>query len=248
MMKSYHIDINCDLGEGLGNESDLLPYISSCNIACGGHAGDENLMRTVASEASKYGVKVGAHPAYPDRENFGRVSMTIPREELSESIQSQLKSMTAILKTLRVPLNHIKPHGALYNDIAADASLAEAFLESISAYKPDVLLYLPFRSRASEIAIKKGFRVFFEAFADRNYNEDLSLVSRKLQNAIIESPKAVLRHLINMIHKKAVVTITGKKVEIEADTFCVHGDTPSALQILMYLSKELPKHQIEIKK
>ncbi len=248
MNTSYFIDINCDMGEGLGNEAELLQFVSSCNIACGGHAGDENTIREVASLAKEHGVKVGAHPAYPDLQNFGRVSMQIPKMVLLKSIRDQLEKITDILNELGVPLNHIKPHGALYNDIVVNGSLAETFLEGVAPFKTKALLYLPYKSKGAKLAQDQGFKVFFEAFGDRNYNDDLSLVSRKNNHALIEDPKKVLKHLLLMIKSRSVTTISERTVQIEADTFCIHGDTSTALQILMYLSKELPKHQIFIKK
>lgn len=247
-MNNIYIDINCDLGEGVGNESGLMPLISSCNIACGGHSGNYESMSQVARLAKKYGVKVGAHPSYPDPENFGRVSMDIPKSALIESLRSQIEGLVSILKKEHIPLHHIKVHGALYNDIAKDSVLAETYLEAVSKYENETLLYVPFQSAIADLAYRRGFQVKFEAFADRNYNADLSLVSRKLPRAVITKPKEVLKHLLGMIEDGQIVTNEGVKIPIEAETFCVHGDTPAALQILNYLSAELPKANIQIKK
>ncbi|MGI9550041.1 MAG: 5-oxoprolinase subunit PxpA [Aurantibacter sp.] len=247
-MDSAYIDINCDLGEGLGNESELMPLISSCNIACGGHAGSKETALEVSKLASKYRVKVGAHPSYPDRENFGRVSMDIPKADLIESIQKQMDGFKSILKKENIPLNHIKAHGALYNDTAKDQVLAETFLEALDAYKKEVFLYIPYKSVIAQQADRHDFRIKFEAFADRNYNADLSLVSRKLPDAVIKDPQEVLTHLLHMVEKGLVKTSGGDKIPIRAETYCVHGDTPSALQILTYLSEKLPKANIHIKK
>ncbi len=242
------IDINCDMGEGVGNEALLLPLISSCNIACGAHAGDIQTMRKVVRLAKKYDVKVGAHPSYPDRENFGRVSMIISDEELIRTLQGQLQTLEKILKEEQLSLYHIKPHGALYNDLAKNRALSMAFLKAIVKYRDNVFLYLPPNSVVAEIAERQKYQIRYEAFADRNYNNDGSLVSRALPNALLTIPQEVLSHLISMVYKKEVVTPNGQRVPIKADTYCVHGDTVNALQILTYLAQELPNHQIQIKK
>lgn len=243
-----YIDINCDVGEGVGNEVALFPYISSCNIACGGHAGNPATMKSIILLSQSYRLKIGAHPSYPDRENFGRISMEISRDHLIESIRKQLAVIANILQIEGVKLHHIKPHGALYNDIAKDASLASIFLEAIHTYKEETVLYVPYNSEIEQLARTKGFIINREAFGDRNYNEDLSLVSRSKNNALIETPKAVLQHLLSIIKDQKVKTISGKCINIKADTVCIHGDTAAAVEILEYLSKELGKYNIGISK
>ncbi len=243
-----YIDLNCDVGEGIGNEAQLLPLISSCNIACGGHAGDEMTMREVIKLASQNNVKVGAHPSYPDKVNFGRISLDLPVDILFKSIQEQIKKLEEILNNGQMNLNHIKAHGALYNDLAKNKDLAIRFLNAVQQYKDKVFLYVPYGSEIAEEAIHRGFHIKYEAFADRNYNKDLSLVPRTHKHALIEEPEKVLEHLILMVEQQKVQTLNGEVSTIFADTFCVHGDTPNALQILMYLSKYLPNHQINIAK
>jgi UPF0271 protein len=242
------IDINCDVGEGIGNESALFPYISSCNIACGGHAGDLDTMSEVVRLAKKFRIKVGAHPSYPDRENFGRKSLKIEKGLLIESIRKQINCLETILKSADIELHHIKAHGALYNDIAGDLHLSKIFLESIQAYKDGTLIYVPYGSAIEEEALNQSYKISREAFGDRNYNEDLSLVSRLSSQALIEDPKEVLDHIVSMVKNNEVNTLGGEKKTIMADTFCIHGDTSTALQILMYLSDELPKQHIFLKK
>ena len=246
-MIKIEIDINCDVGEGIGNETLLLPLISSCNIACGGHAGDLSSMHHVVQLAIKNKVKIGAHPSYPDSANFGRLSIKIEKAVLQQSIKEQIDVLQAILKKEKTPLHHIKPHGALYNDIAKDENLAMVFLEAIQAYKDTSFLYVPYDSVIENLAKKNGFTVLLEAFADRNYNADLSLVSRKMPNAILEVPEEVLEHLVRMVKDSKVKTSEGL-VKILADTYCIHGDTPAALQILTYLSTTLAQYQIYTKK
>ncbi|HET8736984.1 MAG TPA: LamB/YcsF family protein, partial [Pricia sp.] len=180
-MKSFNfsIDINCDVGEGADNEAQLFPLISSCNIACGGHAGDVDSMERVVRLAKKYQVKVGAHPSYPDRANFGRSAMAISPESLIHSIREQVSTLTAILQKEGIGLHHIKAHGALYHEIAKNTAQAENFLQAASVFGKDILIYAPYASTIGKKAIEHGFSTAREAFADRNYKADLSLVSRK---------------------------------------------------------------------
>ncbi len=247
-MHRRKIDINCDVGEGMGNEAELFPYISSCNIACGGHAGDEGEIRRVLSLAKAHGLKLGAHPSYPDKDNFGRTSMTMSESELIDTIREQLSLICRVAEEENCTLYHVKPHGALYNDIAADKDLAGIFLKALEPFDPELVIYTPYGSALTEKAIAAGRRIVFEAFADRAYNSDMSLVSRQQPGALIESPEKALDHIVNMVLRRKVRSIEGELLSIEANTFCIHGDTPSALQILMYISKELPKHGIYLDK
>ncbi len=247
-MKGHAIDINSDVGEGVGNEALLLPLISSCNIACGAHAGDEHTMRRVVQLAKKHKVKIGAHPGFPDRANFGRKTMNIDQAALSKSIIAQINLLARIVQEENAVLRHIKAHGALYNSIAKNEQLALTFLKAILPYKESVYLYVPYGTLICTLAFDMGFQIKTEAFADRNYNLDLSLVSRALDNAIIHEPDMVLAHVLNMVKSGSVQTIENVQMPMKADTYCVHGDTASALEILMYLSQELPKHQVQINK
>ncbi|MEA1787461.1 5-oxoprolinase subunit PxpA [Arenibacter sp. GZD96] len=241
------IDINCDVGEGLNNEADLLPYVSSCSIACGGHAGTLETMKHAVQLAKQHHVKIGAHPSYPDPANFGRKSMAISEAELTKSIQEQIENLTVILRAERAELFHIKAHGALYNDLAVDHRLVQLYLNAIAVYKDSTYLYVPYKSLIETEALRNGFRIKREAFADRNYHANLRLVARNVPNALIDNPENVLAHVVRMVNEKEVQTIAGTNVKIEADTYCIHGDTPSALKILMYLSKELRKYKINFR-
>jgi len=248
MKKTWTIDINCDVGEGLQNEAQLFPYISSCNLACGGHAGDIDTMNQVIRLAIKHNIKIGAHPSYPDREHFGRKTVLLPREEFKESICAQVDLLNTMTRDHGTNMHHIKAHGALYNDLAKDKHLAKTYLESILHYKDKTFLYLPDGSVIAAVALKMGFKIIYEAFGDRNYRKDLSLVPRSEPNALITDPKLVLDHLLLMIKKSEVLVHEGALVPIVANTFCIHGDTVSAYEILMYLSEELPKHHIHLEK
>ncbi len=242
------IDINCDVGEGIGNEKELFSVISSCNIACGGHAGDRKSMSHVVHLAKEYGIKIGAHPSYPDRENFGRKSLDISHKALIDSIINQLTGFLKILKIERAQCHHIKAHGALYNDLARNSDLAKIFIKAINPFIDGLKLYVPYGSALAGEALNKNIAIVYEAFADRNYNDDLSLVSRALPEALILEPKKVLNHVVRMVKEGKVKTIQNNLVQIKAETFCIHGDTPTALQILTYLANELPKQHIVIAK
>ena len=229
------ISINCDVGEGLNNETALMPYLSYCNVACGGHFGDAFTMKETTGIALKHGVKIGAHPSYPDKENFGRVSMEMPKTELISTIQQQINTLKKVVDAASAKLHHIKPHGALYNDISKNEQLAETFLSSVEIYKNKCLLMLPYGSVVAKMAVEKGFGILLEAFADRNYNNDLSLVSRTQPNALITGKEEMLAHVASMINNNKVYTVQGEWKTIKADTFCVHSDTPNAEELVEYL-------------
>jgi len=231
MSSKFSIDINCDVGEGIGNESQLMPYISSCNIACNEHAGSIEIIDEVIALAKEQNVKVGAHPSFPDRENFGRKVMQITDEDLQTSIENQIILLIERAALQDVKLYHIKPHGALYNLIAKDIKTAKVIVEAVQNTIPDAFLYVPFNSVIEEVALQNNIKIKYEAFADRNYNDDLSLVARSNKNALLTNPKEVVSHIINMINGK-VKTIQGNLKNIKTDTFCVHGDTENAIEIL----------------
>ncbi len=245
-MNVKYIDINCDVGEGIGNDEIILPMISSCNIATGGHAGTAESMRKVIQLAKANTVKIGAHPSYPDKENFGRKSIALSAQELIETVKSQLIEFENILDQENAVLHHIKPHGALYNDIAKNKDLAKIFLKAIETYKEQLFLYVPFNSEIEQLAQQEGYNIKHEAFGDRNYNADGSLVSRKLEDAVISEPENVLKHIVSMANHEKIVLTNGQTLAVKADTFCIHGDTPSAYEILRYLAAQLPEFNIMI--
>jgi UPF0271 protein len=245
-MNPIIIDINADVGEGLNNESQLMPYLSSCNIACGGHAGNEEIMSKVVKLAKKHKVKIGAHPSFPDRQNFGRQIIQISSADLYTSLKQQIRSLMKVLRAEHVTLHHIKPHGALYNLAAVDEKTANVIIEVVKSIALPLSLYVPYGSVIADKAQKEGIKITFEAFADRHYNEDLNLVSRSQNNAIITNSNDVFDHVYNMIFQQKVKTISGVEVGIKANTFCVHGDNPKALKLLQFLTKKLQQHQVKI--
>ncbi len=228
------------MGEGLNNEHLFMPYITSCNIACGGHAGNKETMKRVVDMAIEHNVSIGAHPSYPDKENFGRKSMNISSQELIDSIREQVNLLNEIVESSGVCLNHIKPHGALYNEVAEDMEQAHIFFEAIKDFKEYCELYILSNSFAVTVARQKNFRVKEEAFADRNYNNDLSLVSRVKENAVLTDPQAVLEHVKGILNGK-VKTMDGNLVSINADTFCIHSDTENAQHLVKTLYEKLIK-------
>ncbi|QNJ99022.1 5-oxoprolinase subunit PxpA [Constantimarinum furrinae] len=239
------IDINADLGEGMGQDEALMPLISSCSIACGGHYGTDESMRRTVILAKKHKVKVGAHPSFPDRDNFGRKVMSLSKQELSEAVYYQLLHFYAVCETEGVTVNHIKLHGALYNYAAIDAPAADAVVEAIVETKIRPKLYLPYGS----ILHKKAENIIplqFEAFIDRTYNNDLRLVSRSDPNATIETAEAAWKQLQGMIFKNEVTTSEGLQRNIVASTYCIHGDNPNALVILDHIHSQLHNAGIQL--
>lgn len=231
------IDFNCDVGEGLNNEHLLMPLISSCNISCGAHAGSIEIIDRVIGLAKEHNVKIGAHPSFEDRENFGRIILDISDEELLESLISQLTLFKERALKQKAIIHHVKPHGALYNLIAVNKEKADVVVRAIKEVFEDVFMYVPFNSEVSKVAKAKGVKILYEVFADRNYNDDLTLVSRKKVNAILTDPYEIIDHVTRMFEKGKVKTISGKLISIDADTFCIHGDNENVIEILKELNK-----------
>lgn len=227
----YQFDINSDMGEGQDNDELLMPFIHAVNIACGGHFGDLITMRKTVRLAKKHGLKIGVHPSYPDKENFGRKSMKLNEVLFIQTVQNQIESFIRIVEEEDAALNHIKPHGALYNDLVLSDELSRLFLKAINNYKTDVKLFVPYNSSIEKQAIKNGFSVVYEAFADRHYNDDLSLVSRSEPNAIIADLDIIVERVLRMKTRNEVKTNKGQVQKILAETFCVHSDTKNAPEI-----------------
>ena len=226
------ININCDLGEGLNNEEIIMPLIKSCNIACGGHSGNIDSMQRCVELSIINNVEIGAHPSYPDKENFGRIHLDIPALALKESIVNQIDSLISICKSHNTDLTHIKAHGALYNEMIKDSNLSNIYLDIIDIYKDKYYLYIPYKSEIEKIAIDRGFKIKYEVFGDRNYNDDLTLVSRKEEEALITIPEKVIKHISEIYYNNCVVSVNGNKHDVKADTYCIHSDTQNAEHIL----------------
>ncbi len=240
------IDINADVGEGLNNEAQVMPFISSCNIACGGHAGTLETMRAVVRLAKQHNVKIGAHPSYPDKANFGRTTMPLSCADLFTTMSHQIREFMFVLREENAMLHHIKPHGALYNDCVVNDKVAAVVIEVMKSIAYPVKLYVPYGSVIETLAIKSNIPIVYEAFADRNYNENLTLVSRSKKNALIENADELFQHVFEMIVHQKVKTINGKKVTIKADTFCIHGDHSKTVDLLQNLTERLKQYHIQI--
>jgi UPF0271 protein len=221
-----NMDLNCDMGENIGNDEDIMPYITSANIACGFHAGDSRSMQATVRLAKRSGVAVGAHPGWKDIEGFGRHEMSLLPEEVEALILYQIGALYAIAKAEDAELQHVKPHGALYNQAAKDRALANAVARAVKRFSSSLILFGLAGSSLIEAGREVGLKVANEGFADRNYNPDGTLVSRKQPNAIIDSPEDVATHAVALIQQG--VLFAGTRVKI--DTLCVHGDHPRAAE------------------
>lgn len=242
-MKNLKIDINADVGEGIGNEDQLFPLISSCNIACGGHAGNLETMLSVVRLAKKNNLKIGAHPSFPDRKNFGRKIMNISKYKLVKSLKNQIQALKTILIQENVDLNHIKPHGALYNFASNDKETARIIIDLTKEI--NTKLYAPYSSLISKMAREEGVKICNELFIDRNYNSNLTLVSRDNPNALIENSNEMFKHVYNIINNK-IISVDKKEISVEFDTLCIHGDNPNAIELLEELHLKLNNIEIKI--
>lgn len=241
-MDIMKIDLNCDMGEKIGNDEDIMPYITSANIACGYHAGDENSMRETVRLAKRYVVVVGAHPSWRDVDGFGRNEMSVPPEEVEALILHQAGVLAAIAKAEGMELHHVKPHGALYNQAAKDRILANAIARAVKRFSVDLVLVGLAGSGLVEAGIEAGLKVANEGFPDRNYNPDGTLVSRKEPHAIIESPDEIARHAIELV--KQGIDFRGRRMKV--DTLCLHGDHPHAADNARIVHETLKNFGIEI--
>lgn len=223
-------DINCDMGEGIGNDENIIPYISSANIACGYHAGNEDTMKRTVELALKYGVKIGAHPSYPDRENFGRTDMYIPLPEVHEIIIKQINLLDKIVKEMGASLHHVKPHGALYNMAARAKPLAAVVALAVKDVNPALTVYGLSNSYLISESQKIGLKAWNEVFADRTYADDGRLTPRAKPNALVETEQLALEQVMQMVNEGCVTSTGGKKIAVTADTICIHGDGKHAVQ------------------
>ncbi len=249
-MKS--IDLNCDLGESFGNykkgnDEAVMPYITSCNIACGFHAGDAMTIEKTILLAIKHKVSIGAHPSYPDLQGFGRRYMEIPANELTAIIKYQIAALKGMVEAHKKKLTHVKAHGALYNASFDNSEVAWAIVKAIAAIDQKLIVIGPAMSSMSKIASDMGLRYIPEIFSDRNYRDDLQLVSRAREDAMITDPKKAVQHVLGMVLNNKVRTISGEVREIEGGTVCIHGDQPNAPMFAKSLNDALQKEDILIK-
>lgn len=240
------IDINCDLGEGMPNDAALMPYISSANIACGFHAGDEDTMIRTIALAVEHGVSIGAHPGFPDKKNFGRTEMMFPEEDIVSIVSEQVYIMLDLVFALGGKLQHVKPHGALYNMAARDLSLASAIANAIKDIDEHLILFGLSGSKSIEAAQLIGLRTANEVFADRTYTNEGTLTPRQQSGALITDPAAMEQQVLQMIREQQVTSLQGKTIPLQADTICIHGDGEHAIVFAQQVHQLLQNNHITI--
>jgi UPF0271 protein len=247
-MSTVTIDLNADLGErpdAVEIDAELMRYISSANIACGGHAGDEQSVRRTIEIARKCGVAVGAHPSFPDRANFGRVAMRIPPPELKQALLDQLRMMMSVAETLGVRVVHVKPHGALYHAANSDPAVASVIAAAVAAIDARMVVVAQFGSPAVSAYQRAGLRTATEAFADRAYEPDGTLRARSLPGALLKPADAVAQ-AVNIVVNGYAVAGDGTHLKMNPDTLCLHSDTPRAPEIARLVRESLSQAGIRI--
>jgi UPF0271 protein len=249
------MDLNCDMGESfggykLGLDEEVIKYISSANVACGWHAGDPLVMMRTVKMAKEYGVGVGAHPGYPDLLGFGRRNMDCTPEEVRNYVIYQIGALQAFCTANKVELRHVKPHGNLYMTAVENENVARAIAQAIVAVDPR-LMYVALAGAKGElialVAQEVGLKVVFEAFPDRAYTSQGTLLSRREPGAVIQDPKIVANRALKMAKEKRIVAVDGSEIIVEAQTLCVHGDNPKALELVRAIRETLETNGVEVK-
>jgi len=246
------IDLNCDMGElpeaiSDGTQESLMPHLTSVNIACGGHAGDPLMMQRTIKQALRWHVAIGAHPGYADRANFGRVELAIPLGAVADFVFEQVRTLGEIAAESRATITHVKPHGALYNQAAHNRDIARAIADGVARWRKDVVLVGLAGSQMLGVFRDAGFRVAAEAFADRRYESDGKLRSRKFDGALISDPKEVAQQALRIVDDGKILAVDGKEVALNAETICIHGDTPGAPNIAAEVAHTLRTAGIELR-
>lgn len=246
------VDLNCDMGESfgpwrMGNDAALMPLVTSANIACGFHGGDATVMRKTVELAIENAVAIGAHPAYPDLQGFGRRSMSIKPAEVYDLVLYQVSALAGICRALGAKLNHVKPHGALYNDAARDKDLARAVAEAVKAAGPELILYGLSGSLSLSEAEAVGIRTASEAFIDRSYEPDGSLAPRDRPGAVISDPAEAAAQALQIVQLQRVSSSDGADIALEADTLCIHGDGEHSVRFAQAVRKAFVENNIEVR-
>jgi UPF0271 protein len=247
MTKKIQIDMNSDVGESfgvykLGLDEEVIPHITSANIACGFHAGDASVMRKTVALAKQYGVEVGAHPGFPDLLGFGRRNVDATIEEIQDYVLYQTGALMAFAQSQGMKLQHVKAHGSLYNMAVVNPGIWEAMAEAVAKVGQDIILVVLASSKREsllDMGKRHGIRIAFEAFPDRAYNRDGSLVSRREKGAVIHNHEIVAKRGLKMALEGKVVALDGTEIELRADTLCVHGDNPAAVEMVKRIQQEL---------
>ena len=246
------VDLNCDMGESfgayqMGTDLQIMPLVSSANIACGFHAGDPSVMHKTLVAAVAQGVAIGAHPGLPDLVGFGRRTMQITPQEAYDMVVYQVGALAGFAKAVGVSLHHVKPHGALYNMAAKDRALADAIARAVRDIDASLVLYGLAGSELIRAGEAAGLKVAREVFADRSYQADGSLTPRSQPNALLESDEEAVQQVLTMVTEKRVKAVTGEWVSLEADTICIHGDGAHALSFAHKVKEALQQAGVEIK-
>ncbi|EDS77687.1 LamB/YcsF family [Clostridium botulinum C str. Eklund] len=246
------IDLNCDMGESfgaytIGNDKEILKYITSANIACGFHAGDADVMSETVKMALENNVSIGAHVGFNDLIGFGRRKIDISPREVYNITVYQLGALYGFIHANGGSIKHLKPHGALYNMAAVDEKLAEAIAEAIYDFNPKIILFGLAGSKLVEMGEKIGLKVANEVFADRTYTEKGTLTPRRERNALINNIEESINQVINMVKEKKVITLSGKEIRINADTICIHGDGENALSFARNIKEALENEDVKIR-
>lgn len=250
MNNQLHIDINCDMGESyghfiMGNDAQIFPYITSCNIACGFHGGDPLHMEQTIQQALDHQVQIGAHPGYPDLAGFGRRKMNVTFQELKSLVKYQIAALKGLTESLGGQVAYVKPHGALYHAVAHDEVEAMALIRSIREIDPALKLMGPPDSIIAAIAKKEGVIFVKEAFADRRYEANGQLRAREYDDAVIHTPVEAAQQVVSLVKENKVRTIAGTELSVAADTVCVHGDNEQVVSILQAITHMLKENHIE---
>lgn len=235
------IDLNCDMGEGIGNDAFIMPYITSASIACGFHAGDVNAMYETVELAVKHNVSVGAHVSYMDKDNFGRSEMNLPEEDVYELVEQQLILLKEITDLFNIPLNHVKPHGALYNQSAKDSALAKTIARAVRDFDQQLTLFGLSGSHSTREAELLSLKTANEVFADRSYQDDGFLTPRSQPGALIDDASKAVKQVLQMINEGRVTTVSGKTIPIVAQTVCIHGDGKHAVEFAIAIHEAIQK-------
>lgn len=248
----YQIDLNCDLGESFGNykigmDEEVIPLISSANVACGYHASDPVVMQKTIAMTKKFGTAVGAHPGFPDLMGFGRRNLSVSPAEAKAYTLYQLGALEAFCRTQGVKMQHVKPHGALYNMAAKDYDLACGICEAIYEFDKDLIVLALSGGELVRAGQYIGLRTALEFFSDRAYEEDGTLVNRRKEGAVITDEDEAIARVVRMIKENKLTAITGKDISIKADSVCVHGDGVKALEFVKKIREKLTEEQIAIK-
>ncbi|MBK6932934.1 MAG: LamB/YcsF family protein [Saprospirales bacterium] len=240
------IDLNCDLGEGYPNDAELMALISSANIACGYHAGDADTMRRCVGWAVQYGVAIGAHPGFADRENFGRTEVLLPAQGYYDLVFEQLAVLDTAARAAGAALHHVKPHGALYNMATRDPELACAVAQAVLDFNPKLILYGLSGSVSISEAERLGLRTASEVFADRGYQPDGTLMLRAQPGALITEPEKCRQQVLQMVLQHTVTAVGGARAPVRPETVCLHGDGPHAVAFARALRAFLQEYKIDI--